>query len=200
MKAKTDRRMRASDFMADIEDECKRIITMQKVLDMPLPPMIDRRVNPLRGERRAFNVPYYTVQLLRDGGTKAKEKSVDHPSVIADHLRSLIGDAPQEHLWVFLLDRHNRMIGDCEISVGTIDATFADPADILRPVINSPAAAFVIAHNHPSGDPTPSSTDKQTHQNILEAARIFKKPMMDAIIIGNGNSRYYSAASSYDLK
>ncbi len=92
------------------------------------------------------------------------------------------------------------MIGDSEISVGTVDATFADPSDILRPVINSPAVAFVIAHNHPSGDVTPSPTDKLTHQNIFEAARIFKKPMMDAIIIGNGNTRYYSAASSYDLR
>ena len=93
---------KSDDFMNDVLEECQRIT----------------RGHPLPGIKRNYRIAHYGVQLVRDGSGHASEKTVNHPSVIARYFHSLIGNPPQEHLWVILLDRNNRMIGDSEISVG----------------------------------------------------------------------------------
>jgi DNA repair protein RadC len=81
------------------------------------------------------------------------------------------------------------------ISIGTVNETSAHPREILRPVIASAGSGFILMHNHPSGDPSPSRADEQITRRITEAAALMQIRFLDHVIIGKpsvGRSPYYS--------
>ena len=89
----------------------------------------------------------------------------------------------QEVLRVILLDtlyRHTTI----EITKGTINESLAYPRDIFRPVIGNSTYAFVLVHNHPSGDPAPSDADIRLTRRLAEGARILEINMLDHVIVG----------------
>src|SRR6202162_280644 len=90
----------------------------------------------------------------------------------------------QEALRVILLDTRYRHISTLEITKGTICESLAHPRDIFRPVIGQSAYAFVLVHNHPSGDCSPSDTDMRLTRRIAEAARLIQINMLDHVIVG----------------
>jgi DNA repair protein RadC len=121
-------------------------------------------------------------------------------SVIAEteHARSELLDNPesiyracadmkllsQEVLRVILLDTRYRHLSTVEITKGSINESLAYPRDIFRPVIGRSAYAFVLAHNHPSGDPAPSEADIRLTRRLGEGARILQINMVDHVIVG----------------
>jgi DNA repair protein RadC len=101
----------------------------------------------------------------------------------------------QEVLRVILLDARFRQISIVEISKGTINESLAHPREIFRPVILHGAYAFVLAHNHPSGDPSPSEADIRLTRRLVEGARILQINILDHIIVGqsfDGRPGYFS--------
>jgi DNA repair protein RadC len=92
----------------------------------------------------------------------------------------------QEVVRVVLLDARNRCITKVDISKGTVNQSLAHPREILRPAIIHPAYAFVMVHNHPSGDPTPSEADLQITKRVAAAARILQINFLDHVIVGQG--------------
>src|ERR1700735_4518484 len=80
----------------------------------------------------------------------------------------------QDVLRVILLDTRYRHSSTVEITKGTINESLAHPRDIFRPVIGAPAFAFVLVHNHPSGNPAPSEADIRLTSRLAEGARIRK--------------------------
>ena len=101
----------------------------------------------------------------------------------------------QEVLRVILLDTRYRRISTVEISKGTISESLAHPRGIFRPVIGQSAYAFVLVHNHPSGDVTPSEADMRLTRRLSEGARILQINMLDHIIVGqpsDGRPGYFS--------
>ncbi len=101
-----------------------------------------------------------------------------------------------ETFWVLLLNAKNRLIGHpIAISCGTADSSPANPREILRPAISHNAVSLIVAHNHPSGDPTPSSADLRVTRQLVEAARIMGLRLLDHVILGQprpGNPGYFS--------
>lgn len=95
----------------------------------------------------------------------------------------------RESLRVVLLDSRSRLIRIEEISLGSLDESIAHPREILRPALLYSAAAFTLVHNHPSGDPTPSSADHRLTQRVREAARLLMIDFHDHIIIGAPETR-----------
>ena len=89
----------------------------------------------------------------------------------------------QEVVRVVLLDARNRCITKVDISKGTVNQSLAHPREILRPAIIHPAYAFVMVHNHPSGDPTPSEADLQITKRVAAAARILQINFLDHVIV-----------------
>jgi DNA repair protein RadC len=101
----------------------------------------------------------------------------------------------QEVLRVILLDTRYRHISTVEISKGTINESLAHPREILRPVIALSAFAFVLVHNHPSGDSNPSEADIRLTRRLGEGARILQINLLDHVIIGqplDGRPGYFS--------
>jgi DNA repair protein RadC len=102
----------------------------------------------------------------------------------------------KEHLHVVLLNSRLRVIGYHLVSIGGLNETQAHPREIFRPVILSGAYAFVVTHNHPSGDPSPSRADENITRRLLDAASIMQVRMIDHLIAADepmrGRPRYYS--------
>lgn len=90
-----------------------------------------------------------------------------------------------EVFWVLLLNAKNRLMQQpCEVSMGTADSSPANPREVLSPVIRHNAVSLIIAHNHPSGDPVPSSADVRITQQLVEAARLMGIRLLDHVIVG----------------
>jgi DNA repair protein RadC len=97
---------------------------------------------------------------------------------------------PQEQLRVLLLDTKNGVVHIQVVYQGTVNASLVRTAEVLRPAISRNCPSIIITHNHPSGDPTPSSEDRRVTEQIFQAARLLDIALLDHIIIGQG--RYLS--------
>jgi DNA repair protein RadC len=97
-----------------------------------------------------------------------------------------------------MVDARLRLINAEVISRGTLTASIVHPREAFRPAIRHSASGVIFAHNHPSGDPTPSDEDRRITGRLEEAGRIIGIPVLDHVIIGTGNE-YYSFADAGEL-
>jgi DNA repair protein RadC len=91
----------------------------------------------------------------------------------------------RESLRVVLLDTRYRLIAIREISRGTLNESLAHPREIFKPAITCSAFSFVLVHNHPSGDPTPSDADLRLTRRVAECSRILQIQLADHLILGS---------------
>ncbi|MEG0836795.1 MAG: DNA repair protein RadC [Akkermansia sp.] len=137
-----------------------------------------------------------------------REESERHPfsggDDVYDYMITNTRWLDQETLYVLLLDAQSRLITKIAISVGTLNESIAHPRDIIKPAITNNAYAFVLVHNHPSGDPAPSRPDDDITHRIYEAADILMLNFYDHIIMGkpdaHANRNYYSYRDNGRLK
>lgn len=109
---------------------------------------------------------------------------------IAELLQSTIkaGRLLTEHFFVFVLDTKMELVGYHDISAGTLNSTQVHPREVFQAAIATPkSAAVVVAHNHPSGDPTPSREDIDVTRRLLQAGEILGIPVMDHVVVGDGS-------------
>ncbi|MCD8486007.1 DNA repair protein RadC [Oscillatoria amoena NRMC-F 0135] len=114
---------------------------------------------------------------------------IDSPGAAAAALSHELMWQVQERFAVVLLDVKNRLLGTKVITIGTATETLAHPRDIFREVIRQGATRAIIAHNHPSGSVEPSSEDISLTQQLLCGAQILSIPLLDHLILGNGDYR-----------
>jgi DNA repair protein RadC len=133
------------------------------------------------------------------GARLASEKAfggvLDTPELIYQLLWQEFRLLDRESLRVVLLDTRYRLIAVREVSRGTVNESLAHPREIFKPAITHSAYAFVLAHNHPSGDPSPSDADLRLTRKVGEAARLLQIQMLDHLICGaasNGKPGYFS--------
>jgi DNA repair protein RadC len=112
---------------------------------------------------------------------------VDDPAVAAAALSQDLMWQAQERFAVLLLDVKHKLIGTQVITIGTATETLAHPRDIFREVIRQGATRVIVAHNHPSGNVEPSHEDIGLTRQLLEGARYLDIPLLDHLILGNGN-------------
>ena len=94
-----------------------------------------------------------------------------------------LSDLPHEEFWILLLRRSNHVLAEIKISSGGLAGTVADPKIIFGRALALRAAAIVLIHNHPSGNPIPSSSDKSLTNNMREAGKFLDLPVLDHIIV-----------------
>jgi DNA repair protein RadC len=101
-----------------------------------------------------------------------------------------------EVFWIIALDAQHRVIGDAPIAItrGTLTASLVHAREVFRAAIVAGAAAIILCHNHPSGEPTPSADDRDMTYMLVEAGKLLDIPVHDHIICGNG--RYTSFAEA----
>lgn len=109
---------------------------------------------------------------------------LDRPELIAAHMRPVVTGLDVEKFWVLCLNRRNRLRRLVEISSGTANATLAAPREVFRTAMREAASAIVCVHNHPSGDPSPSSPDVTVTRLLRDAARTVDIPLLDHVILG----------------
>lgn len=139
------------------------------------------------------------VSLDRWMAAEPSSPTLDSPGAIVPVLLPHLTDegAPLDHerCAVVALDSRLRVIDSCVLTVGTDRITIMDAKQILRWVLTrkKPASGFIVAHNHPSGDPRPSREDKTVTGRIVEAATVVGLTCFDHIILGN-SGKYTSMA------
>lgn len=99
--------------------------------------------------------------------------------------RYLIADSAVELFLALLLDVKHRLLGEARISVGTLDGSLVHPREVFAPAVGERAAAVILVHNHPSGDPAPSSEDREVTRRLRAAGGIVGIAVLDHVIIGN---------------
>lgn len=107
------------------------------------------------------------------------------PSDAANLLMSEMALLDQEHLRVLLLDTRNQVLRIRTVYIGSINTSVVRVAELFRPAIRENAAAIIIAHNHPSGDPSPSPEDIRVTREVVKAGKLLGMELLDHIIIGN---------------
>lgn len=92
-----------------------------------------------------------------------------------------------EHFYVFMLDTKLKVMGFADVSKGTLDASPVHPREVFAPAIMTPkTAAVIVAHTHPSGDPSPSLPDIEVTKRLAEAGEILGIRLIDHVIVGDG--------------
>lgn len=116
--------------------------------------------------------------------------TIDSSAAVYDFFHPMLCDLPVEEFWILLLNQAARVIAPVRISRGGISQTSVDVRDILREALLQRATQMVLVHNHPSGNPHPSTLDRQLTKRIQEAAELMQIRVTDHVVVCDG--RYYS--------
>jgi DNA repair protein RadC len=133
----------------------------------------------------AFHLGRRATEVVR-----AAQPSLLTPRDVWWRLRGRVAGLPQEVFLVLGLDAKNTVLEDLEISRGTLTGVDVHPRDVFRPLIRMSAAAAIVAHNHPSGDPQPSQEDIELTRRLRQAGDVIGIPILDHIILAG--DRYSS--------
>ena len=118
------------------------------------------------------------------------DKTMNSPDNIARFIiQTLQSDRfSTEHFMVFMLDTKLKVIGFCDISQGSLDTALVHPREVFQPaMMTAKCAGIIVAHNHPSGDPSPSHEDIMTTDRLNDAGKILGIRLIDHVIVGDGN-------------
>ena len=127
---------------------------------------------------------------------------LDSPERIYRSFAPQLVHLPHEQVMIAALDCRLRHLSTHTISVGSVNESIAHPRDILRPVISRGAHGFILIHNHPSGDPSPSRSDQEVTCRVHEAAELMQLRFVDHLIIGRNTQNqppWYSFRESGSL-
>ena len=127
-----------------------------------------------------------------------KELDFSKPETIAGYYREDMRHRKQEHMKLLMLNTRSRLIGESEISKGTINMSVVSPRELFVEALMKNAVYIILLHNHPSGDPSPSRADILVTRRVKEAGDILGIELLDHIIIGD--NCYVSLASEGYLK
>ena len=130
------------------------------------------------------------LELGRRTLTRAPRSTVPlrHAKAVAAHLRWSLASLPHEEMWVLSLDGRNQLRGTRQVARGGVHRLVVTPRDIMAAVIADSASTFVLVHNHPSGDPTPSPDDVTMTRMTAAAADVMGIPMVDHIVLAADGS------------
>lgn len=134
----------------------------------------------------------FKVISLRECPLPDQMQICDTPDTAADYWRMHVATNPyfdpeRECFVVILLNTRRRVRGHQFLTIGTMDTLLVHSRDVFRVAIISSAAAVLLMHNHPSGDPTPSEADIKVTRDLIRAGQLLKIDVLDHVIIGNSN-------------
>lgn len=133
--------------------------------------------------------------VVREPGTDSKlSPNISAPEAAWALVRTLIPDDDREHFLVLMLNTQNYYVGHFEVSTGTQSASLVAPREVFGPAIRDGAASLILAHNHPSGDATPSREDLTLTRQLMEGAKILDLRIHDHVIVGMGSDHNVSLA------
>jgi len=132
----------------------------------------------------------YAVKSGIDGAPVGIGRAVSTPRECAAVLTTLLEDEPAEVFAILCLTTKHRVIAYHEVSRGTLDTTLVHPREVFKAALLANAAAIILAHNHPSGDPTPSGDDFALTRRLQHAGNLVGIEILDHVVVGD--RRYVS--------
>jgi DNA repair protein RadC len=121
----------------------------------------------------------------RSARESKRNEPLNEPSLIFEYLGLEMQALNHEEVHVLLLNTKLELTHHERLYKGSLNESVAHPRDILRCVMQHAAYAFVLVHNHPSGDPTPSDADRSFTRNLIDAADLMRIPLIDHLIVGH---------------
>jgi DNA repair protein RadC len=141
-------------------------------------------------------VIHAALELGRRMAAESRDESVPikSPRDVVAIFAPRLEDLPVEEFHIAVLDAQHRLERDITITRGILNSSLVHPREVFREAIAERAAAIILVHNHPSGDPAPSLDDKSITEQLVAAGRLLDIPVHDHVIIGRG--RYTSFAEA----
>ncbi len=179
------------DCKQPAKEAIKRFKTLRGVLEAPAEEL--QQINGI-GPHSAFG-----IKLVQEVAREfLKERIIDKPiyksaQVIFDYLYHSMRDLKKEVFKVIYLNSQNQIVETEDLFEGTINSSAISPREVVEGAIKNNAASLIFVHNHPSGNPEPSQSDKELTRDLVYAGSIMRIRVLDHIVIGE--NRYFSFAS-----
>ena len=123
------------------------------------------------------------IRRLEDPAYESPRTTVKSPQDVVKSVKNQLKGKKKEHFLVLSLDTRNHLINTHPISIGSLDSSIVHPREVFKEVISDSAASVIFAHNHPSGDPSPSEDDIKLTKRLVEVGEILGIEVLDHIII-----------------
>jgi DNA repair protein RadC len=146
-----------------------------------------QRLEEVKGVKEATSTDLKILQAVAGRITRgeARKRTVlSSWSAVLDYCRTTMAFSDKEQFKIIFLDKRNQIIADEVQQTGTVDHTPVYPREVVKRALELSATAIILVHNHPSGDPTPSSADIQMTQSIVDIAKPLGIAVHDHIIVG----------------
>ena len=137
-------------------------------------------------------LPRFRVTLVRENRASFPVEAIRDSRSAADLLAPHFRGTDREQFVVCGLDAKHHIIGLNIVSVGSLTVSIVHPREVFKPLILMNAAAFICAHNHPSGDPTPSPEDHALTARLRQAADVLGINLLDHIVLGDGRNHSFA--------
>ena len=118
-------------------------------------------------------------------GKLGESPLLDSPESVFEFAIPVTRGLEVEKFWTLCLDRKNRLLREIEVTVGTASSSLVHPREVFKEAIRLGSSAIIVFHNHPSGDPAPSTADIQVTRRLREAAEILDIDLLDHVVVGH---------------
>ena len=123
--------------------------------------------------------------------------NINSPQSVFDFIAPSLQDLDQEHLKIICLNTKNRILKVATVFIGTLNSSIVSPREIFRTALKHNAAAIILCHNHPSGNPIPSSQDRGMTKAVIDAGKMIDITVCDHLIVGH--DEFYSFKEHNDV-
>lgn len=144
-----------------------------------------KKTDKILGGFKMQRIQIVSVKMVKEKNLMVEKKKLGSPSEAYKITSEYLEGADREHLVVLTLDTKNVVTSITTASVGSLNSSIVHPREIFKTAILSNAASIIIAHNHPSGDTTPSNEDINITQRIKEGGKLLGIELLDHIIVGD---------------
>ena len=133
----------------------------------------------------------YRLELVKESSKIYEvESKISSPTDVKNYIEQVfkLSSQAEEVLVLLVLDIKNNIVGAFEVSRGSLNASIVHPREVFKRALLLNGASIILAHNHPSGDPTPSMEDISTTERLVEGGKVLGIEVLDHLIIGNNDS------------
>jgi DNA repair protein RadC len=132
----------------------------------------------------------YRVVCLKESAPELLSRVVDTPEAAFHYWQAYVAkderfNPEQESMVCIMLNTRRRPLGHVNLSQGTKDTLLVHPGEVFRAAVIASAAAIILIHNHPSGDPTPSEADIKVTRDLIRAGQLLKTDVLDHVVVGS---------------
>jgi DNA repair protein RadC len=151
---------------------------------------------PILPTSRRYRLRVATWTVVREAGAPPLPRRLSSPHAAFELAREWfrLYDDEREHFVVLMLDTQNGLRLVHEVSVGTISSTLVHPREVFGPALREGAAALILLHNHPSGNPEPSCEDMRLTRQLVQTGELVDVKVHDHVIVGSGTWQFVSFA------